>query len=326
MRLARAGGVGHPLVMRRAYALLLLALPGVAGAQTRFRFPADDPTGDYFLRKPIVGVDHDPTPGAPSTQCTNYAGQPLPYCYNDHEGTDFLLRLGFSTMDNYDVRVVAAADGEVSAAHDGEYDRCHGAIGSVVSCDGHPNVANSVTLRHADGLVTKYWHLKKGSVAVAVGQKVACGALLGFVGSSGESSTPHLHFGVEDKAGATIDPYAGPKSQPLSYWTLQAGPFERPGDRCAGVPYPDARPEAGIVPRDSGPAVEGGGGGPAAAGCSLAPGPASPPGVLALALLALLLIRSRRVAGPLPRVPAAALVVSARRSGGARRRSRSSRR
>lgn len=305
---ARAGVVGHLLAMRRVFAVLLpFALSGAAEAQTRFRFPADDSAGDYFLAKPIVGVDHDPTPGAPSTQCLNFAGQPLPYCYNDHEGTDFLLRLGFSTMDNYDVRVVAAADGEVIAAHDGEYDRCHGAAGSEVSCDGHPKVANSVTLRHADGIVTKYWHLKKGSVAVKVGERVACGALLGFVGSSGESASPHLHFGVEGKDGATIDPFAGPRSQPLSYWTLQESPLGWPGDRCAGVPYPEARAEAGALPRDAGPASELGGSPPASAGCALAPGPTSSSGVLGLGLVL-------------------AFALSARRSGGARRRSRSSRR
>jgi hypothetical protein len=154
--------------------------------------------------------------------------------------------------------------------------------------------------------VTKYWHLKKGSVAVKVGARVACGALLGFVGSSGESASPHLHFGVEGKDGATIDPFAGPRSQPLSYWTLQVGPLGWPGDRCAGVAYPEARPDGGSVARDAGPAADGGGA-HSAVGCALAPGPEARGG--AWPPLVLLVLAS----------------LSARRSGGARRRSRSSR-
>ena len=70
-------------------------------------------------------------------------------------------------MDKYDVEVVAAADGEVIDAVDGNYDRCH-AEGRAVSCDGHPMRANIVSVRHADGIVSRYVHLKKGSVKVAV--------------------------------------------------------------------------------------------------------------------------------------------------------------
>jgi hypothetical protein len=300
--------------VRASLLLLLLLAASSAWAQTRFRFPAEDPAGDYFLAKPMIGVDHDPTPGAPRTQCVSFEGQPFPYCYNDHDGTDFMLRLGFSTMDNYEVKVVAAAAGEVIAAHDGEYDRCHGTANFEVSCDGHPKLANSVTLRHGDGLVTKYWHLKKGSVAVKVGQAVACGALLGQVGSSGESAAPHLHFEVASKDGAVIDPFAGPKSQPLSYWTLQVGPFGWPGDRCAGAAYP----EAGSGPRDGGVSLDRGrdapasgepGGVPASGvGCALVAGS---PGSTATALATAL---------------ALALLITWRRSGGVRRRSRSSRR
>ena len=41
-----------------------------------------------------------------------------------------------------------------------------------------------------------YAHLKPGSIAVGVGQRVHRGDLVGLIGNSGFSSTPHLHFQV----------------------------------------------------------------------------------------------------------------------------------
>ncbi len=55
-------------------------------------------------------------------------------------------------------------------------------------------VGNFVLLGHADGVHTLYAHLAPGSVAVAVGDRVAAGERLGAVGSSGSSTEPHLHF------------------------------------------------------------------------------------------------------------------------------------
>jgi len=224
-------------------ALLLLPWPGTGAAQTRFRFPAVDPSGTLFNVKPMIHVDHDPVDSDVDVDCVNYEGVGFPWCYDQHNGTDFLLIHGFGTMDEHDVAVVAGADGVVIEAVDGNYDRCHGS-GLDVSCDGYPMIANRVELQHADGLVTRYFHLKKGSVKVTVGQSVTCGDLLGYVGSSGRSALPHLHFEVQDSQGAVIDPFAGPYSQPTSYWTEQEGPLERPGDRCEGQPAP---PDAGAV-------------------------------------------------------------------------------
>lgn len=55
---------------------------------------------------------------------------------------------------------------------------------------------NHVLLRHEGGELSLYAHLQKGSVAVAEGQTVQTGQLLGRVGSSGSSWLPHLHFHV----------------------------------------------------------------------------------------------------------------------------------
>ena len=55
---------------------------------------------------------------------------------------------------------------------------------------------NFVRVRHDDGSVGVYAHLGHGGVAVAPGEGVAAGRLLGYSGATGEASEPHLHFAV----------------------------------------------------------------------------------------------------------------------------------
>ncbi len=58
------------------------------------------------------------------------------------------------------------------------------------------NSANFVLIRHPDGTIGSYDHLKQGGVAVNVGQNVSRGTLLGYSGNTGFSGGPHLHFVV----------------------------------------------------------------------------------------------------------------------------------
>lgn len=55
---------------------------------------------------------------------------------------------------------------------------------------------NFVRVRHPDGTAAIYAHLKHLGVAVAVGEAVASGQLLGYSGASGDVEEPHLHFAV----------------------------------------------------------------------------------------------------------------------------------
>lgn len=57
---------------------------------------------------------------------------------------------------------------------------------------------NSVVIEHGDGEYSFYAHLKPGSVAVRAGDVVKRGQQIGAVGSSGNSTEPHLHFHVCD--------------------------------------------------------------------------------------------------------------------------------
>jgi len=55
---------------------------------------------------------------------------------------------------------------------------------------------NYVLIRHDDGTLGHYCHLKKGGVVVHPGQIVKTGDLIALSGSTGFSSGPHLHFCV----------------------------------------------------------------------------------------------------------------------------------
>ncbi len=53
-----------------------------------------------------------------------------------------------------------------------------------------------VVINHHDGTMTLYAHMLSGSRTVSVGQEVSQGQVLGTVGSTGNSTGPHLHFEV----------------------------------------------------------------------------------------------------------------------------------
>lgn len=55
---------------------------------------------------------------------------------------------------------------------------------------------NHIQIRHANGVMSHYAHLKKGSARVRVGTQVKRGQVIAAVGNSGMSHAPHLHFSV----------------------------------------------------------------------------------------------------------------------------------
>lgn len=64
---------------------------------------------------------------------------------------------------------------------------------------------NLVAVQHANGMTSYYAHLSKFAEIAKRGQKVAQGDVIGFVGSTGRSTGPHLHLGVRTGQGF-IDP------------------------------------------------------------------------------------------------------------------------
>jgi murein DD-endopeptidase MepM/ murein hydrolase activator NlpD len=62
---------------------------------------------------------------------------------------------------------------------------------------------NYIQIEHGGGLETRYAHLS--GFAVATGDQVRKGQLIGYVGSTGRSTGPHLHYEVR-VAGDAVDP------------------------------------------------------------------------------------------------------------------------
>jgi len=83
---------------------------------------------------------------------------------------------GLDISADYGQPVVATGDATVSAAGP------NGAYGNMVMLD------------HGFGIVTKYGHLSR--LAVADGQQVKRGDVIGYVGSTGRSTGSHLHYEI----------------------------------------------------------------------------------------------------------------------------------
>ncbi|MGY9003536.1 MAG: M23 family metallopeptidase [Rhodospirillales bacterium] len=157
-------------------------------------------------------VDTDPSKGAADYSCGNKA-------YNRHKGTDFALRdlavmrSGFqssrkgSHAATKGVPVVAAADGVVLGMRNGVPDVDFRERGGVTALKGQ-DCGNGVRIQHAGGWTTQYCHLRYDSVQVRGGQRVKAGRWLGFVGLSGRTEFPHLHFQVSLNKDI-VDPFTG---------------------------------------------------------------------------------------------------------------------
>jgi len=102
---------------------------------------------------------------------------PILHRYRPHHGTDFGARRG--------TPLLAVNDGRVSFAG------WMGGYGRVVK------------IKHAGGYESLYAHQSR--IRVKRGQRVKKGQIIGYVGSSGRSTGPHLHFGLK-KNGRWVNP------------------------------------------------------------------------------------------------------------------------
>lgn len=149
-------------------------------------------------------VDLDPATNAVRDfNCGNYT-------YDGHRGHDSSIR-GFETMD-LGVPIFAADDGVVVAIQDGNQDRN--------LCTSRCSPANFVVIDHGFGRIVMYWHMKRDSVAVALGDRVIAGQQIGLTGSSGFSNGPHLHLEFI-RSGTLEEPFTGTCNPGVSGWANQ---------------------------------------------------------------------------------------------------------
>ncbi len=137
---------------------------------------------------------------------------PPPYrvVYNGHDGIDYFISQG--------TPVLAAASGTVSFA---------GGI-SLVCGDGQTRTANVIKIQHDNGYITEYWHLSSFAPGIGVGTPVTRDPShpIGYVGSTGCSDGPHLHFLARNPSGIVVDPYDW-MPLPDAVWHGQTDPWQQ---------------------------------------------------------------------------------------------------
>ena len=128
------------------------------------------------MRREFPGAASYASDSAPHTTpsiwpAAGYVSSPYGLRFNGtefHQGIDIAADMG--------TPIVATADGVVTAAG------WNGGYGNMVDVD------------HGGGIVTRYGHAS--AVAVTVGQQVRRGEVIAYVGSTGRSTGPHVHYEV----------------------------------------------------------------------------------------------------------------------------------
>ena len=102
-----------------------------------------------------------------------------------HNGIDLVAAKGTDYIVAFESGIVTYARGDVT--------------GST------PSEGNSVYIDHGNGYKTYYFHMKTNSVKVKAGDLVRRGQKIGYMGTTGNSTGAHLHFGIKMN-NAWVDP------------------------------------------------------------------------------------------------------------------------
>lgn len=130
--------------------------------------------GDFFLRYPLKFTRISST--------FSWARfHPVLQRARPHHGVDFAAPVG--------TPIRAVGDGVIE----------------VQSYKGGPG--NMIRLKHSDRWTTVYMHMQRFGPGIRKGQRVARGQVIGYVGSTGLSTGPHLHFELWEN-GRYVDPMA----------------------------------------------------------------------------------------------------------------------
>ncbi len=109
---------------------------------------------------------------------------------------------------------------------------------------------NTIKIKHPGNLVTGYLHLSRFAKGIAVGKRVSQGDLIGYVGSTGTSTGPHLDYRIW-KNGTPINPLTVPQepTEPIS--AAHKARFEFVRDRIIAELEGEVAPDQLITQLDS---------------------------------------------------------------------------
>lgn len=172
--------------MWRTLALALAAL----GAPAAFAGPAT-PAGPFTtpfgasLGDRYMTAAFDLDPGSGQADWTGWlSGDPTPgngHAYDGHTGTDWGMPNG--------TELYACQSGTVNSLYEGYPNDDHSGGGNYVILD---HTISGVNWR------SRHWHLAQNGVIPGVGQAVTQGQLIAYSDNTGNSTGPHLHFGLSN--------------------------------------------------------------------------------------------------------------------------------
>lgn len=169
-----------------------------------FEWPIQKASNSPYFESWAISNFVDHNTGFPE-QTIDYNCGNRTYDTNDgynHQGTDiYTWPFSWDQFYNNQAEVIAAAPGNIIYKADGNFDQ---------NCSFNSSNWNTIYIQHTDGSIALYGHMKSNTLtSKGVGQSVSTGEFLGVIGSSGNSTGPHLHFEIFDNNDNLIDPFTG---------------------------------------------------------------------------------------------------------------------
>jgi len=146
----------------------------------------------------------------------------------------------------YGQPVLAPADGSVVLVNNTFADNVPGRVEEIMP------TGNRVLISHGNQEYSLFMHLKQNSIKVKTGQKVKAGQAVGECGNSGNSSTPHLEYRLQNSSGRPL-----PQTVPAQFIDYVAdGAPVTIGEPLRGQTVHNASPPPATPAVETAPAAE----------------------------------------------------------------------
>ena len=134
-----------------------------------------------------------------------------------------------------------------------------GTIGKVYLDAPGLRAGNAIRLVQADGTYFFFAHLRGFATGIAPGVRVDAGAVIGYVGQTGNALAPHLHFEIHPGGGKAINPYPSVKAVDGCSGGSSGRPGVPPVTTVVPPPAPPPPPPPTPAPTPPAPAPPSGG-------------------------------------------------------------------